>query len=99
MTKSGIPPFLALLFIACAHGESPLTWRENTFQDFMTGRFGDGGANTYVSARGTIELVNRWDLDNDGTLDLVFANTHFHREKLDSAIFWGNGSDFDVARM
>ena len=82
-----------------AQAQKPQTvWRQNSFKDFVTGSFGDGGANTYVSAKGTIELVNRWDLNLDGNLDLVFANTHFHVEKLDATIFWGNGSDFDGSR-
>lgn len=75
-----------------------LIWRQNSLKDFASGSFGDGGANTYVSAKGTIQLVNRWDLDLNGSLDLVFANTHPHVEKLDSVIFWGNGKDFDQAR-
>ncbi len=79
--------------------KSKRVWRENSFKDFLTGSFGDGGANTYISARGAIQLVNRWDLDNNGFLDLVFANTHPHVEKLDSAIFWGNGKDFDISRV
>ena len=83
------------------HSSEPspaLVWREHTFEDFADGRLGDGGANTYVSARGRIQLVNSWDLNQDGYLDLVFSNTHPHREKLDAAIYWGNGKDFDGSR-
>lgn len=81
-----------------ADGQPRLIWRQNSFKDFAAGSFGDGGANTYVSARGVIQLVNRWDLDLNGALDLVFANTHPHVEKLDATIFWGDGKDFDQAR-
>ena len=98
MKPNDLLTFLLLLSISAGAKEQTV-WRENSFQDFVTGKLGDGGANTYVSARGSIQIVNRWDLDNDGSLDLVFANTHFHREKLDSAIYWGNGSDFDGRRM
>ena len=77
---------------------SALVWREHTFEDFADGRLGDGGANTYVSARGRVQLVNSWDLNQDGYLDLVFSNTHPHREALDAAIYWGNGKDFDGSR-
>ena len=76
-----------------------LIWRQNSHQEFARGSFGDGGANTYVSAQGRIELVNRWDLNLDGVFDLVFANTHAHVEKLDATIFWGNGKDFDQSRV
>jgi hypothetical protein len=65
---------------------SALVWREHTFEDFSDGRLGDGGANTYVSARGRVQLVNSWDLNQDGYLDLVFSNTHPHREKMDAAV-------------
>ena len=38
---------------------SPLIWQEHTFQDFIDGHFGDGGANTYFSAKGRIQLIPR----------------------------------------
>jgi hypothetical protein len=45
-----------------------------------------------------VQLVNRFDLDNDGSIDLVMANSHPQAERLDAAIYWGNGKDFDIAR-
>ncbi len=93
---------LTLLFLSCAVAARGQTetrvWKESGFEDFADGRFGDGGANTYVSRRGRIQLVNRWDLNQDGFIDLVFSNTHPHKEKMDAAIYWGNGRDFDVSR-
>lgn len=91
--------FGLLLSAGPAGGDPPEVWRQSRFEDFAQGRFGDGGANTYVSARGRVQLVNRWDLNDDGFIDLVFANSHPHVEKLDAAIYWGNGKDFDVSRM
>src|SRR5712692_6895881 len=51
-------------------------WRQSSFADFSSGEFPDGGATLYVSARGRVELTNRWDLNNDGYVDLILANTH-----------------------
>jgi hypothetical protein len=78
-----------------AHAE---VWREDSFEDFRDGTFGDGGANTYVSHRGRIQTVTRWDLNSDGYIDIVMANSHRHTEGLNLAIFWGNGKELDSAR-
>jgi hypothetical protein len=93
--------FLLIAFAALpltAIAADPFVWRQSGFDQFSQGRFGDAGANTYVTARGRIELINRWDLNHDGSIDLVFANTHPHAEKLDAAIYWGNGRDFSDIR-
>src|SRR5215207_5056464 len=74
-------------------------WKQSTFQDFVRGHFGDAGANAYVSARGRIQTMNRWDLNDDGEIDLVFANSHPQAEKLDAALYWGNGKDFSDQRV
>ncbi|MGH9159812.1 MAG: FG-GAP repeat domain-containing protein [Vicinamibacteraceae bacterium] len=84
---------------AGANGPSGQVWTQDTFEDFRRGTFGDGGQNTYATASGKVQLVNRWDLNNDGFIDLVFANSHPQAEKLDAAIFWGNGKDFDNSRV
>ena len=47
---------------------SPLIWQEHTFQDFIDGHFGDGGANTYVSAKGRIQLREAWCQTSQGWL-------------------------------
>jgi len=52
------------------------SWVESSFEDFIDGQFDSSGANIYVSAEGTIQLINRWDLDQDGYIDLFFGNTH-----------------------
>ncbi|HEV2294784.1 MAG TPA: VCBS repeat-containing protein [Tepidisphaeraceae bacterium] len=78
--------------------ESLYVWTQDSFDDFRQGTLSDGGNNTYVTASGKIQLVNRWDLNNDGHIDLVFANSHPQAEKLDAVIYWGNGKDFDASR-
>lgn len=74
-------------------------WRESTFEDFKDGTLEDGGANTYFSAAGRIQTINRWDADNDGLIDLVICNTHQLSEMLDMTVYWGNGKDFDARRQ
>src|SRR5690242_20608480 len=68
-------------------------WIQQGFDEFKKGSFEDGGANMYISAAGKIELINRWDFNNDGCIDLVFANSHPQAEKLDAVIYWGDGKD------
>ena len=46
------------------------------FEGFRGGTFGDSGANAYVSARGGVQIIHRWDLNRDGELDLVFTQDH-----------------------
>src|SRR5437763_2702390 len=74
-------------------------WTQSGFQDLRRGRFADGGANSYVSTHGRVQQIHRWDLNNDGNIDLVFANSHAQSERIDAALYWGNGKDFDVSRV
>jgi hypothetical protein len=74
-------------------------WTQASHAEFSKGKFGDSGANIYVSAKGRIQTINRWDLNDDGEIDLVFANSHMQCEKLDAAIYWGNGKDFSDQRI
>lgn len=59
---------LALVVITGA--ASALTWRETSRGDFSDGQF---QSNLYASFRdgGTVEFVPRFDLNNDGWMDLV----------------------------
>ena len=63
-------------------------WTTDSFLGFVQGTLEDGGANTYVAADGTVRLVNLWDLNQDGNLDLVLAATHDNNEKLPLTIYW-----------
>ena len=69
----------------------------STHQAWNSGTLGDGGANTYVAADGGIRLINVRDLNRDGAVDLVFANTHEHDETLDLFLYWGQRG-FDARR-
>ena len=73
-------------------------WTQTTYLDFAGGRLGDGGANTHIAADGSVRLVNRWDLNNDGYLDLVFPSSHDNNHGVDSYVYSGKTSGFDPAR-
>jgi len=85
-----------LLTLCIISGAAADTWKETTFQDFADGTFGDSGANMYVSAKGRIEAVNRWDVNGDGYIDILCVNTHSLVEMLDMSIYWGDGKDFSI---
>ena len=78
-------------------GNTQKVWTTSSFLDFVDGTLADGGANTYVVADGTVRLINVWDLDNDGHLDLVFPSSHDSNEKVDLFIYWGE-SEFDPSK-
>src|SRR5262245_6863747 len=63
-------------------------WTTRTFLDFVEGEFGDGGANTYVSADGGVRLINLYDLNNDGNVDVVFPSTHDNNEAIPLFVYW-----------
>lgn len=71
------------------------TWTENSFADFRDGQFMDGGSNLYVSAKGRLQIINRWDLNNDGHLDILVPSGHGHTEKEDIYIYLNSGIDID----
>ena len=56
-------------------------WVHQGFAEFAKGKFDDGGSNLYVNADGVIEIINRYDVNNDGNIDLVLANNHDYLER------------------
>ena len=46
------------------------------FDALSRGELENAGENLYVSRKGRVQLIHRWDLNNDGYYDLVFSNTH-----------------------
>ena len=73
-------------------------WSQMSFLDFATGSLADGGANTYVAADGTVRLINQWDLNGDGFLDIVFPSSHDNNLGVDSFIYWGGKDGFNANR-
>ena len=88
VTLGGI---LALYFSLMADSPIESVWIRHTgFHDFVEGTWGDGGANSYVSYKGRLQTINRWDLNGDGELDLLFTQDHNDVYAPDSLIYWGS---------
>ena len=64
------------------------------FEAFAKGTPGDAGANVYVSQRGRVEVINKWDLNDDGYVDLLLSNDHDVVETVDAFIYWGSPRGF-----
>ena len=66
-------------------------WKSSTFLDFVDGTFTDS-TNAYVTADGELVLINRLDLDGDGSADVVLPNDHDPNQRADLFIYWGGDS-------
>ncbi len=88
----------AALIAAFQQTGGRVVWRQDSYAEFRKGTLEDGGANTYISARGAVELVNRWDYNNDGNIDLLFVGNHDHAENLDAWLYPNSSHGFDSRR-
>ena len=70
-------------------------WTETTFEDFRDGTFLDAGSNLYISAKGRMQMINRWDFNNDGHLDILLPSGHGHTEKESVFIYLNDGNHID----
>ncbi len=70
--------------------------RQLGFEQLRKGSAGDSGANLYVSRQGRIQTINRWDLNLDGELDLLFTQDHNSVYNPDS-LNWGGPQGFSKA--
>ena len=68
---------------------------ESSFADFRDGEFLDAGSNLYVSARGRVQMINRWDLNGDGFLDILMPVGHGHTEKENTIIYLNDSGQID----
>ncbi len=68
--------FLVLFIISTVQNAIGQQWVDDTFKDFSRGSFEDAGQNIYVSAEDQIRTIRKFDLNNDGYLDLIFNSTH-----------------------
>ena len=64
--------------------------KHSTFEDFSSGTLQDSGANTFISRDGKLQMIHRWDLNNDGFLDLLVGQDHDYIENVDLFIHWGS---------
>ena len=72
-----IKSLLIVAFVFCqTTGSNLKIWETSGFEGFRQGDFGSGGSNLYVSKKGTVQTINRFDLNQDGYFDLLFASTH-----------------------
>ncbi len=74
-------PLLFFSSFLVAETESPPavaaeTWIEETYADFADGRLDAAGQNLYVAIDGTVRTIHRFDLNDDGHIDLLFNNSH-----------------------
>ncbi len=50
------------------------------FDSLSKGSFENGGQNLYVSKKGVLQRIWRFDINNDGYVDLLIANSHDYTE-------------------
>ncbi|MCW5547697.1 MAG: VCBS repeat-containing protein [Opitutaceae bacterium] len=91
--RRSLAAVIAVLAVLPAAGIEPAgvrqIWHLERFDDFAAGTFDDGGVNAYVAADGSIRLINQWDLNADGWIDILLPNSHGYNEKVDLSIYWG----------
>jgi hypothetical protein len=61
---------------APGHAQPPASWTHQTFADFSAGKFDAAGQNLYVARDGSIRAIHRFDLNQDGWIELSFQSTH-----------------------
>ena len=85
---------LAAFAAALLEANDSLWIRHSGFSSLQTGEPGNSGANLYVSSKGRIQTINRWDLNLDGELDLLFTQDHNSVYTPDTLIYWGGKNGY-----
>ncbi|GAG25374.1 unnamed protein product, partial [marine sediment metagenome] len=67
---------MIVIFTLVTKQAFPESWIEDSFEDFADGMLDASGQNIYVSRDGTIRTIHRFDLNDDGYIDLLFNSTH-----------------------
>jgi VCBS repeat protein len=81
--------FLFCLVVQMLSRDSEKVLRHSRFDDFIQGKPGNSGANLFVSRSGRVQVINKWDLNQDGYVDVVISNDHDVIETVDAFIYWG----------
>ncbi len=71
------------------------TWRQTSFEDFVTGQSDDGGVNLYAAADGTLRTIYSWDYNRDGANDVLFVCGHDNNHAPPAYIFTQTPDGFD----
>lgn len=58
-----------------------MKWEKRGFEDFSRGKIGNGGQNLYVSAKGVLQRIYNYDVNDDGYPDILFANSQSMNER------------------
>lgn len=61
-------------------------WSVSGFEELSKGSFGDSAPNLYVSKKGVLQRIWRFDVNQDGYVDLLIANSHDYAEHPDTYI-------------
>ncbi|MCH2201996.1 MAG: VCBS repeat-containing protein [Fuerstiella sp.] len=82
-------PVLVLGWCCDARSDEP--WiHHSRFTDFASGTLEDGGSNLYITREGSLQMIHRWDFNNDGYLDLWVGQDHDVVEDADVLVYWGS---------
>lgn len=57
-----------------------MSWTLKGFDDISKGKFENGGQNLYVSKKGVLQRIWQFDVNKDGHVDLLIANSHGFNE-------------------
>lgn len=58
----------------------------DTFQDFVQGSLDASGQNIYISRDGKIRTIHRFDINDDGWIDLVYPQTHDYANMIPASL-------------
>lgn len=66
--------------------DDTLRFTQDAFEDFVDGKIESAGQNMYIHRGGTVRTINRFDLNEDGYLDLLFNCTHDTHQMLPATV-------------